>query len=262
MTLLQKTRLTAACLLIFVFLLGCAASWQPVGAQEASTVYEKTRQAVAREIKAQQQADQWSQEKEQLISEIRQSKTQLEWAQYQSKKYAAYIQREKEKIAELKRQKKEMRSLRRNLEPYLEELITGLEDFITSDLKFLSQERAERIQFLRDSVNDYHLGMSEKLQRVLEALLVEAEYGRSIEAHSATLEVEGQTIEAEVLRIGRIAVFFHSMDGEKVGRWNPEKESWDYISSNFSRAIGNAIEMAKQQKSVELVDLPIGRIEE
>ncbi len=227
-----------------------------------STVQKKTKQAIESEIEAQKQADEWSQEKEQLISEIRQNKTQLDWAKYQSEKYAAYIEREKEKIEELERQKDEMRSLRRNLEPYLDKLIASLEGFIESDLTFLTQERRDRIQFLRDSVNDYHLSMSEKLHRVLEALQVEAEYGRSIEANPATLNVEGRSIEADVLRVGRIAVFFHSMDGEKVGRWAIESESWEYIPSDFSRAIQDTIEMAKQQKSVELVDLPIGGIKE
>jgi septal ring factor EnvC (AmiA/AmiB activator) len=242
-------------------LAGCFAAPPGPAAQDVSTVQDKTRQAIEKEIRAQQQADEWSQEKEQLISEIRQNKTQLDWARYQSKKYAAYIEQEKEKVAELERQKEEMRSLRRNLEPYLDKLIANLETFIASDLTFLTRERKERIQFLRDSVNDYHLSMSEKLHRVLEALQVEAEYGRSIEANPATLDVEGQSVEAEVLRVGRIAVFFHSMDGEKAGRWNPEKKDWEYIAHDFSRPIRDTIEMAKQQKSVELVDLPIGGIE-
>ena len=234
----------------------------PAAGQDVTTVQEKTKQAIEKEIDAQKQADQWSQEKEQLISEIRQNKTQLDWATYQSKRYAAYIQQEKEKNAALKRQKEEMQGLRRHLEPYLAKLIADLESFIESDLTFLSKERRERIQFLKDSLNDYHLSMSEKLHRVIEALQVEAEYGRSIEADPATLNVEGRSIEAEVLRVGRIAVFFHSLDGETVGRWDSDSESWEMISHDFSRPIQNTIEMAKQQKSVELVDLPIGGIKE
>ena len=233
---------------VAAFSLAAVIGIAPAAAQDVSTVQDKTRQAIEKEISAQQQADQWSQKKEQLISEIRQNKTQLDWARYQSKRYAAYIEQEKEKIAALKRQKKEMQGLRRNLEPYLAKLIGDLEGFIESDLTFLTKERRERIQFLKDSLNDYHLSMSEKLHRVIEALQVEAEYGRSIEA--------------EVLRVGRIAVFFHSLDGETVGRRNPESESWEMISHDFSRPIQDTIEMAKQQKSVELVDLPIGGIKE
>ncbi|HMA67900.1 MAG TPA: DUF3450 domain-containing protein [Desulfosalsimonadaceae bacterium] len=247
---------------VAAFSLAAVIGIAPAAAQDVSTVQDKTRQAIEKEISAQQQADQWSQKKEQLISEIRQNKTQLDWARYQSKRYAAYIEQEKEKIAALKRQKKEMQGLRRNLEPYLAKLIGDLEGFIESDLTFLTKERRERIQFLKDSLNDYHLSMSEKLHRVIEALQVEAEYGRSIEADPATLNVDGRSIEAEVLRVGRIAVFFHSLDGETVGRRNPESESWEMISHDFSRPIQDTIEMAKQQKSVELVDLPIGGIKE
>ena len=250
------------CLFAIGLLFGACFAAGPAFSQDSTTVRNKTKKAIEKEIKAQQQADEWSQEKAQLISEIRQNKARLDWARYQAKKYAAYIVQEKEKIAELERQKNEMRSLRRNLEPYLDELITDLEGFIASDLTFLPEERKERIRFLRDSVNDYHLSMSEKLHRVLEALQVEAEYGRSIEANPATLTVDGRTVEAEVLRIGRVAVFFHSLGGEQVGRWNSETEDWESISADFARPIKNTIEMAKQQKSVELVDLPIGRIKE
>lgn len=251
-------------LLIVNVSLGCLTALGPAMAQavsqDISTVQTKTRQAIEKEVKAQQQADQWSREKEQLISEIRQEKAQLDWTRYQIKKYTAYIKREKEKIRELKRRNVEMRSLRRNLEPFLDQLIAGLEAFIASDLRFLSNERMERLQFLRDSVNDYHLSMSQKLRRVLEALLVEAEYGHSIEAEPAAIHVQGRAIEAEILRIGRIAVFFRSMNGKSVGRWNPPSDSWEYIDPDFSRPIGDTIEMAKQQKSVELVDLPIGPV--
>ncbi len=232
------------------------------GSKSISSVQDKTRQAIEREINAQQQADEWSQEKEQLISELRQNKTRLDWARYQNEKYSAYIEREKERMAELQRRRDEMKGLRRNLEPYLDQLITRLDGFIDSDLEFLSREREERIQYLRDSMNDYDLGMSEKLRRVLEALHVEAEYGSSIEASSETLDIQGRTIEAEVLRIGRVALFYRSMDGEKVGRWNSGAEAWEPVSSEFSRAIGDTVDMARQKKSVELVDLPIGGVNE
>lgn len=250
----QKQMLLLIALLLAVFEIGSG----PAGAQEPSSVQENTRQAIEIEINAQQQADEWSREKGQLISEIRQNKTRLDWTRYQEKKYAAYIEREKEKIAALERRRDEMKDLRRNLEPYLDGVITRLEAFIDADLQFLTRERKDRIQALRDAVNDYDMSMSEKLRRVIEALHVEAEYGRSIEANAKTLQIDGRSIEAEVLRIGRVAVFYRSMDGEKVGRWNQEKKGWEPVSSDFSRAIGDTIDMARQQKSVELVDLPIG----
>ena len=83
-----------------------------------------------------------------------------------------------------------MDRLRQGLEPYLDEVIERLAGFIEQDLDFLTEERNMRLQFISDSVNDYHITMSEKLNRVLEALTVETEYGRSVEVIPETLEIE------------------------------------------------------------------------
>ncbi len=216
--------------------------------------------AIEVEIEAQKEADQWSQEKEGFIAEIRQTKTRLAWVEYQNMKYAAYIENERTTIAELKRKKEEMDKLRRQLEPYLDTVIGRLEKFITQDMNFLEEERNQRLSFLKSAVNDYHLSMSDKLNRVLEALAVEAEYGRSLEVTPETLSVGGRDIEVEILRIGRIALFYRSFDGHHVGRLNPENNQWEALSSKFQGVIGDTIDMVSQKKAVEIVDLPIGGI--
>lgn len=227
-------------------------------ATDPANVLTDLKKAIQTEIEAQKKADAWSREKELLVNEIRQIKTQLDWVTYQNTKYVAYIEHEKETVQKLQQKKDEMENLRQDLEPHLDEIIERIEQFIKNDMTFLSEERSKRLRFLKDSANDFHLSMSEKLHRVLEALLVEAEYGRSLEVNTETLLIKGQSIEADVLRVGRIALFYHSLDGEKVGRWNEKTQQWEPISTHFERAIKDTLEMARQQKSVELVDLPIG----
>lgn len=228
-------------------------------AQETDPGRKELGLAVETEIAAQKEADAWSMEKQQVIGEIRQLKTRLEWLSYQNKKYAAYIATEKRAIEELERKDAKMRNLRKGLEPFLDKTIERLAGFVEEDLDFLQEEREQRLSFLKDSVNDYHLSMSEKLQRVLEALNVEAEYGRTIEVETRSLSLaEVGRVEADVLRVGRIAVIYRSLDGKRVGRMNPGTGGWEPVDETFSRAIRDTIEMARQQKSVELVDLPIG----
>lgn len=239
-------------IILIIFLSGAVAA-------DFSETQAELQDAIEAEIAAQKKADRWSQEKEQLISELRQARTRLEWVRYQDKKYSAYIENEKKTLAALKRKKAEMDRLRQGLEPFLDEIIANLAAFIETDLDFLSEERQMRLQFLRDSVNNFHLSMSEKLNRVLEALAVESEYGRSIEVIPEALNIEGKQIEAETLRIGRVALFYRSLNGHQIGRWNQREKSWEPLPSEFERMIRDTIEMASQQKSVELVDLPIGR---
>jgi hypothetical protein len=43
---------------------------------------------------------------------------------------------------------------------------------------------------------------------------------------------------------------------------NPDTGTWEPVDKKFSRAIRDTIDMARQKKSVELVDLPIGGVEQ
>jgi hypothetical protein len=57
-------------------------------------------------------------------------------------------------------------------------------------------------------------------------------------------------------------LFYRSLDGREVGKMNPDTGTWEPVDKKFSRAIRDTIDMARQKKSVELVDLPIGGVEQ
>jgi len=231
------------------------------GDVDASKLKSRMNASLKEQIRAQEKADRWSQEKAALISRIRQVKTRLDWHKYQNKKYEAYIEQEKEAISRLEDKKSEMRELRMKLEPYMDNLVDELGNFVQSDYTFLIKERRDRIKFLRESMNDYHVGLDEKLRRILEAMQVEAKYGNTVEAGTGTIDIEGKTMQVDLLRIGRLARFYRSQDGEQVGRWSEEKQKWVQLPDEYNRSISRALEMANQKQAVKLVDLPIGGLD-
>ena len=230
----------------------------PLAAQDPGQAKNELDRALAEQAEIQQEVRQWSEEERALVNEILSLTTRLEWHRYQNEKYEAYIQRQKKTIAGLQQKIEEMKVLRMELEPYLEGIISELEDFVRQDMTFLERERQERLAFLRDSMNNYHLSLNEKLRRVLEALQVEAQYGQSTGVDTRTVRVDGQKLRVQVLRLGRVVRFYRSLDGTKVGRWDEEKGTWQPLDSGYSRDIERAIDMASQKQAVELVDLPIG----
>ncbi len=227
------------CVLVFPLL-------SAAGDVGVSKLQSRMNASLQEQIRAQEKADKWSQEKAALISRIRQVKTRLDWHKYQNRKYEAYIEQEKETISRLEDKKAEMKQLRMKLEP---------------DYTFLIKERRDRIKFMRESMNDYHVGLDEKLRRILEAMQVEAKYGNTVEAGTGTIDIEGKTMQVDLLRIGRLARFYRSQDGEQVGRWSEEKQKWVQLPDEYNRSIGRALEMAKQKQAVKLVDLPIGGLD-
>jgi len=250
-----KIRYVSIFCCLCLMLCTAAAAGEERGPQEAKKSLDR---ALQKQIDIQKQVRSWSQEKRSLVSEILSLKVQLDWYGYQNEKYEAYIQRRRQAIVELRRSKQEMKTLRMQLEPYLEQVIADLESFIAEDMTFLSRERQERIASLKRAMNDYHLSMSEKLRRVLEGLQVEARYGQSTGVTTRSLEIEGQTMQVQVLRLGRVARFYRSLDGEYVGRWSRQSESWEPLSQEWSRSLKKAADMVEQEQAVDLVDLPIG----
>ena len=223
---------------------------------------KKLTGAIQTEAAAQAKADDWNFQKDDIVSEVRDLQTRLIWLQYQKKKHEIYVQGVKDNITDLENRKLAARKLRESLEPYLEEVVARLETFVSKDLPFLDQERAQRIAFLKNTLNDYHLDLGEKLRRVYEALGVEATYGKMVTSSDETLNLDGKDTEVTVLRLGRLAMFYQSLDAEKIGFWNSKSGRWESLGREYSQMIRQSLEMARRERTVQLITLPFGAVTE
>lgn len=214
--------------------------------------------AIAIEKKAQDRVAAWDDQRHGLQEEIRNLKTKNAWLTFQQEKYTSYIEKQQTAIRELERKREEMRRLRMELEPFLNQSLRELEEQVRKDVPFLPEERQRRLKFLHDSLNDYHIGLSEKLRRVVEALQVEASYGRTIDVTETALEFNGSPVRVKLLRLGRTALFYQTLDAKESGYWNARENTWQKIASGYGAAIGRAMDMAQRKRAIELLDIPIG----
>lgn len=228
--------------------------------QTPDQVHQKVSKAIDAEARAQKKADDWSWDKRDLIDEIRDLKTRITWLQYQEEKHDIYIKRVKQNIADLEFKKAEALKVREQLDPYLEEVVGRLKEFVSNDLPFLPDERDRRLRFLADSLNDYQLKMSEKLRRVFEGLQVETTYGRMFSSMDTTLNLSGSDTQVTLLRLGRVTMFYLSLDGTQIGRWNDETRQWEALPEKYIRPIRRGLEIAERKRSVELIDIPLGAL--
>nr|WP_321256784.1 DUF3450 domain-containing protein [uncultured Pseudodesulfovibrio sp.] len=236
----------------------------PIGAQGAATpeeVHAKMAKAVASEAKAQTLYTQWTDTKAGIADEIRDMKAMDDWLDFQTKKYSKYIEKQRVVIAELERRKEEVKRIRMQLEPFLETVVTTLDEYVAQDLPFLADERQGRIAFLRSSLDDYRLGLSEKLRRVFEALLVETEYGRNVATTTQELVLNGVPTQVSVFRLGRTALFYQASDGSAAGVWDKLSNSWEPLAQDYVRTLRRAREMAERKRAVQLLELPIGAVQ-
>lgn len=221
--------------------------------------YEKAVTALKTEVAASKEYQKWDDTKKDLAAEITNMKMLDDWMTFQNTKYQRYVQRQQKTIAELKRRKIEAQKISMELEPFLETIVDKLDEQIKTDLPFLSKERKQRIAFLRDSLDDYHLELSEKLRRVFEALQVETEYGRNVENTSEQIELDGVPTTVSIFRLGRTALYYQTADGKNSGYWDRRIKTWVPVSSKFSRDIQKAKDMASRKRAVELISLPVSQ---
>jgi hypothetical protein len=250
---IQRILITAALIMLF----GIPAAF---GQQNPEQVQKKVTDAMGVEASAQVKADEWGWDKQGIVQEIRDAKYRVTWLQYRQEKNRQYIANAKENIELLEIKKAELNKLREQLEPYLETLILRMEDFIAQDLPFSLDERERRVNALKASMNNYELPLSEKLRQVFEVgLQIEAEYGSWTGAiEGETLNINGIDTQVIIFQLGRIGMYYMSLDEEQIGYYNPEMAQWEPLPDSLNRDIGLAMDIGQSTRLVEIVKLPLG----
>lgn len=151
----------------------------------------------------------------------------------------------------------ELEAIRRDLVPLLLEMQRVISEFVRLDLPFLPDERAARVAALDDLLKRADVDMAEKYRRLIEAYIIEAEYGQTLEAYEGLIELDGQQLTVDFLRLGRTALYYLTLDRQQVGIWDFENERWHRLPDEFTESVTQAIRMARQQAPPDLVRLPL-----
>lgn len=139
-----------------------------------------------------------------------------------------------------------------SLEPLMTRMYSELEDFVDADLPFLRSERAVGLDRLADLMAQEG-NVSEKFRRLLEAIQIELEYGRTFATYSGVL-ADGRAV--DFVHVGRIAFLYRTVDGLESGYWDAAQGAWVVAEGN-DREIRDALSMAKEQVAPDLLVLPV-----
>ena len=248
------SRLAAVVLLLVV-----AAS--QVQGQSASDGLRNTVQGtVDIEKQTQEERNAWATEQAELEGRYRTAKANVRYlAEHISVREREVVGLE-ESTAELERRMHESRLLQTSLQDTLNVIMARLEGSVASDLPFLQDERERRLASLGEEFARPEVTGAEKLRRLIEAMQVEMEYGKTVEVSQDEILLAGEPIFVDVLRVGRLALFWRTPDGAKTGTFDRATWMWVELPDRYARTIARAIEMASRMRPVELIALPLGRI--
>ncbi|MDH4125428.1 MAG: DUF3450 domain-containing protein [Gammaproteobacteria bacterium] len=147
--------------------------------------------------------------------------------------------------------------INRQIFPLMERMIDGLESSINLDVPFLMEERTNRVNTLKDIMEQSNVSVAEKFRKVMEAYQIENDYGNSVDEYQQVIELDdGSTRTYNVLRIGRVGLYFQSDDTQITGRWSMEEKRW-VIDNAARNEVRKGLRMAKQLIAPELILIPI-----
>lgn len=152
-------------------------------------------------------------------------------------------------------------SIEDSLEAVLVEVSEAMEPSVRGDLPFRIADRQSRFDGLKTDIENPGVLPAEKIRKLFEFLQTEAAYGVTVEVAEQRIAVGADTLVAQVLRAGRLGLFWRSSDGNRAGRFDRETSSWVELSGSSRSKIGRAMDMALRERPFEVIALPVGRIQ-
>lgn len=206
---------------------------------------------------SQQKIDQLSRETRIMLEEYRKL---LDGSEYQ----AAYTRELEElqtsqeaRLEELREQIVQARITQQRIVPLMRSMADALEKFVVLDLPFHQAERVNAVLDLKERLRRPELSVTAKFRLVLEAYQLEQDYGDNIESWRGPLDFQGGELSVEFLRIGRVALYFQTLDREVSGYWDTLEQAWIMLDGRHNRDLAQALRVAQNLTAPQLLNLPV-----
>ncbi len=208
-------------------------------------------------VASQEKIDALSRETRDLLEEYRKLQDGNDYQEASTRELEELDRTQTEQIADLEAQVAQARITRQRILPLMRSMADALEKFVILDLPFHHEERITAVLQLKQRLNQPDLSVSARFRLLLEAYQLEQDYGDRIEAWRGPLQFQGEELSVQFLRIGRMALYFQSLDGETSGVWNRSTEAWELLDSSYNRPLVQALRVAGNESAPQMLQLPV-----
>ncbi len=205
--------------------------------------------------KSQQKVDSLSNEKKSMIATYRETLRQTASLRSYNDQLEKLVTSQKKELSSMDEQLLNIENTQRDIVPLMLKMIDTMVQFVKLDIPFLPEEREQRVVQLQTLMERADVTIAEKYRRILEAYQVETEYGRTIEAYRGDLTMGEITRTVDFLRIGRVSLYYLTLDGLEAGIWN--NNQWQRLDDSYRQSIEQGLKVAKKQLPPDLLVLPM-----
>lgn len=212
--------------------------------------------------RSQQRIDQLDDATRDALNRYRNAIQQKDQLADYNKQLAGMVESQRRELEELQAQLATIEETQAEVMPLLQRMLASLEQFIELDVPFLLDERTDRLEQLKALMIRPEVTVAEKYRRVLEAYQIESDYGRTLEAWRGSLDVDGSERVVEFLRVGRLMLFYQTLDGHTQGYWDNASRQWQPLPASYNRTLQQGLNIARQQQTPALLRLPLPPVSE
>ncbi|WP_137167698.1 DUF3450 domain-containing protein [Salinimonas lutimaris] len=207
--------------------------------------------------KSQEKINTLFEQSQELLVEYRQTVDQTENLKVYNDYIASLVADQQRSIDSLQRQIDSIEQTKQGIVPLMFRMIDSLEKFVELDVPIHLEERRSRIQRLRDIMENSNVTVSEQFRQVIEAYLVEVEYGTKMSSYQGTIDNAGTEVTVDFYNLGRTALLALSLDQNHAWVWDNDARQWQELGDEYLASVVDAVKMANGTITPDLIKLPI-----
>lgn len=230
---------------------------EPATEKQLNEVVSNSQQINVSAEKSQQRIDNYNDQIQSKLQQFKSVSKEVDGLKVYNEQMQRQLDNQLQELAQIQDSMQQVSIIERQISPLMTRMITTLEQFIALDVPFLEEERSNRIEDLKSMLDRADVSVSEKFRRVLEAYQVETDYGRTIEAYTGLLQVNGSERDVDFLRIGRVSLIYQTRDGANLGIWDQDSRQWQELPTSMRSDINKGLRIARKQLAPDLIVVPV-----
>lgn len=225
-------------------------------AQVLDATMQVEKNIIGQSAQSQKRVSSLARQTQDLLTEYRSVVSETEAMKIYNDNLERVVTDQRNEIQAINRQLAGLESTNRGVVPLMLDMIDALGQIVEADIPFRIEERRERVERLRNMMDQAEVTASEKYRRVMEAYQGELEFGRTTEAYSDVLPGTEQTV--DFLRVGRTLLVYQTSDNATTGWFNPRTRAFEDLNDDrFRLEVKKGLSIARNEKAPDLVMLPV-----